>query len=173
MAPVKLPSASSLPVLFGGVVAVIAVVVAVPGWFSTDASMWLLLFLLPVVLLSERSSLKVEGSLATAAFVALGLVVAYALQKMVFGALAPDSALPGLYQSIWCALLFSGLLFAYWLLRQETLSPLGLQLYRNLYAGFYLDEWSTRVTLSLWPARLPQRAALRKPISFLEPEKTS
>jgi NAD(P)H-quinone oxidoreductase subunit 5 len=27
-----------------------------------------------------------------------------------------------------------------------------------LFAGFYLDEWFTRVTLRLWPTRLPVRA---------------
>jgi NAD(P)H-quinone oxidoreductase subunit 5 len=62
---------------------------------------------------------------------------------------------------------------SYWVLRQHGHSDLGRRLYRNLYAGFYLDEWATRVTLALWPAKLPKRAAARKPNVFMDQEKLS
>ncbi|MDP5054962.1 MAG: NADH-quinone oxidoreductase subunit L, partial [Congregibacter sp.] len=157
LSPPKLPAASSLPVLFV-VFALLIGGLYVTGLIASDASLWLLLALFPVALLSERSSAQHAGSFVAAGAVAALLVAAYVAQKTLFTGLAPQGALPGTAAALWCALLFTVLLTAYWVLRQRGDTDLGRRLYRNLYAGFYLDEWATRATLALWPAKLPQRA---------------
>jgi len=166
------PRAATLPLLFM-TVAGLLVALVYAGVLSTDASVWLILALFPLVMLSERSSQVTAASLALTAGLAGVVVAAYALQKMLFTGAAPVAALPDLAQAIWCASLAVLLISAYWILRQRGHSPLGRALYRNLYAGFYLDEWATRVTLALWPAKLPQRAALRKPTPFTDQEELS
>lgn len=136
------------------------------GELPADASLWLLFALMLLVLITERSSKHAHGSLFRFGALALLLGGAYLLQKLVFGQLAPAAATPGPGATLWCSLLFSGLLGAYWLLRYRPETPLARRLYRNLFAGFYLDEWSTRVTLALWPARLPLRAASKQVITL-------
>jgi NAD(P)H-quinone oxidoreductase subunit 5 len=49
----------------------------------------------------------------------------------------------------------------YCLLRVAPKHPQSRRFYRWLYAGFYLDEWSTRLTLAMWPTKLPKA----KPVS--------
>ncbi|MHA7817297.1 MAG: NADH-quinone oxidoreductase subunit L [Pseudohaliea sp.] len=143
---------------------------AVTGLLAPDASLWLLFALVVLMLVSERGSLLVRGSALRALAVAGGLAVAYFLQKSVFTALAPATAAPGLPATLWCAALFLGLLGAYWLLRCRPDSALSRRLYRNLYAGFYLDEWATRVTLAIWPAQLPLRATSKQVLTIKQLE---
>lgn len=161
MAPLRLPTTSVLPGLFLSTLGLIGLLV-LNGALAGDASLWLLLTLFLLMILTERSSTRHAGSIVGAGFLALGLLVAYSAQKALFTGIAPLGSLPGPAEALWCVLLFSVLLWAYWLLRQRGETELGRRLYRNLYAGFYLDEWATRATLALWPARLPQRAARRR-----------
>lgn len=66
-------------------------------------------------------------------------------------------ALPG---SIAMALLFAaliaGLIIFAWVAQFGETKPFGKRLHQALFAGLYLDEWATRVTLALWPAKLVQ-----------------
>jgi NAD(P)H-quinone oxidoreductase subunit 5 len=161
LAPPRLPEAYIQPLFFLIAVGALAALIG-NGIIGNDASLWLLLFLFPLVLLSERGSLSYRGSLLSTAGLSLALVLAYTGQKLFFSTLAPSGGLPSQAQALWCLLLVSILLGTYWLLRQAGDSRLTRSLYRNLYAGFYLDEWATRTTLALWPAKLPQRAGQRK-----------
>ncbi|WOJ94513.1 NADH-quinone oxidoreductase subunit L [Congregibacter variabilis] len=157
LAPARLPAASTLPLLFTLAILIIGSLY----WLdivSNDASLWLLLALFPIAMLSERSSTGHSASILMTAGLGFLLICAYLLQKTVFIHLAPSGSIPGAGAALWCALLFTVLLAAYWILRQRGDSAIGRRLYRNLYAGFYLDEWATRATLALWPAKLPQRA---------------
>ncbi|EED35131.1 NADH/ubiquinone/plastoquinone (complex i) [Luminiphilus syltensis NOR5-1B] len=172
LAPFESPSAHVQPLFFLIAVAVLAVLIG-NGLIANDASLWLLLFLFPLVLISERSSTTHRGSILFMLGVSAGLLLAYTLQKLVFNTLAPTGALPSPAQALWCLLLVSVLFVTYWLLRQAGDSRLTKALYRNLYAGFYLDEWATRATLALWPAQLPQRAGKRGVYRALEKEQLS
>jgi NAD(P)H-quinone oxidoreductase subunit 5 len=172
LAPPRLPAAYLQPLFFLLAVALLALLIG-NGLVGNDASLWLLLFLFPLVMLSERGSETSRGSLLSVAAISVALVLAYTLQKMFFGVLAPAGAMPSPAQALWCLLLVSILLGTYWLLRQAGDSRLTRALYRNLYAGFYLDEWATRATLALWPARLPQRAGQRKAYTMSDSEKHS
>lgn len=54
--------------------------------------------------------------------------------------------------------LFAGLIalmigFA-WTVQFSEQKPVGKRLHQALFAGLYLDEWATRITLALWPAKL-------------------
>jgi NAD(P)H-quinone oxidoreductase subunit 5 len=144
--------------VFAAVAVVTFAVLAFYGALPADASLWLLFALMLLVFLGEKDSLLTRGSLPRVTAAAAVLAGAYYLQKSVFAAIAPAASAPGLAATLWCALLFLVLLGAYWLLRTRPDSGASRRLYRNLYAGFYLDEWATRVTLALWPARLPRRA---------------
>ena len=44
-------------------------------------------------------------------------------------------------------------------------STLRQNLSRHLYAGLYLDEWATRFTLKMWPARLPKPFTLKSNVA--------
>lgn len=160
LAPARLPSASTLPLLFLATAGIITGLY-ISGVLANDASLWLLLALFPLALISERSSVRYQGSVMAVAALGIAVVAAYFVQKTVFLHLAPAGAAPGAAAALWCALLFALLISAYWLLRQRGDSPLARSLYRNLYAGFYLDEWATRTTLAIWPANLPQHSSRR------------
>jgi NAD(P)H-quinone oxidoreductase subunit 5 len=57
----------------------------------------------------------------------------------------------------------SGFLLLYGLQTVLVAHPQGTwsqRLYPLAYAGFYLDEWFTRLTFRLWPARMPRRPAV-------------
>lgn len=161
MSPLRVPDTGTLPTMFAAILAVTGLLL-LNGGISSDASLWLLLALFPLIIVTERSSSIHSGSVAGALVLAAGVVLAYTAQKALFNNLAPAGSLPSALEALWCALLVSVLLGAYWLLRQRGETALGRRLYRNLYAGFYLDEWATRATLAIWPARLPQRAARRR-----------
>jgi NAD(P)H-quinone oxidoreductase subunit 5 len=166
--PAPAPRAAA-PVFAAVVIAVFGGLFAA-GWLTPDASLWLLFALMALVLVSERGSTLLRGSALRALAVAGGLAVAYALQKFVFTALAPAGAAPGLAATLWCAALFLGLLGAYWLLRCRPGSAPARRLYRNLFAGLYLDEWATRITLAIWPAQLPLRAASKQVLTIKQLE---
>ncbi len=152
-------SVLGLPALLLVAIAGLGLAAGYAGYsFPADSSLWLLFMLMLLVLVTERRSL-VQGSgvVQTLAMVLL-LGVAYTLQKLLFNAMEPPAtASADLAATLWCGCLFLGLLFAYWLLRYRPDSEAGRSLYRNLFAGLYLDEWATRVTLAIWPARLPGR----------------
>jgi len=59
---------------------------------------------------------------------------------------------------VWASGLFIVLFALWWLLRWRADWAVMQRLAVALFAGFYLDEWFTRITLRLWPARLPVRA---------------
>jgi len=168
-APVSPAAAPVFLAAAAGTIAVFAWRDQLPG----DAVLWLLFALMVLVLLTERGSAVVRGSLWRSSGLALLLAGAYLAQKTLFGAIAPPVAHPGPAATLWCGLLFAGLLGAYWLLRCYPHKPLAKRLYRDLFAGFYLDEWSTRVTLALWPARLPLRAARKRSVSVHTLEEAS
>ena len=56
------------------------------------------------------------------------------------------------------------------LLHRQRAAALARRLYRNLFAGLYLDEWATRITLAIWPAQLPLRAASKQVLTIKQLE---
>jgi len=101
----------------------------------------------------------------------VGVVVtgAYVVQKWLLGRIVPP--LPpsaGVAADLWVGLLVVLLAGTYWLLRYRSHWAPVQRLAIWLYAGCYLDEWATRVTLRLWPVRLPVRANPKRPPPTLD-----
>ncbi len=58
---------------------------------------------------------------------------------------------------LWVASLLIFLFLVYLVINLYPGRPLTLRTFRLLNAGFYLDEWSTKITLRLWPISIPKR----------------
>ena len=110
------------------------------------------------ILLSEN--LFSRAKIIPTGLMALGVVLLYVAWHALFSHLLPLSilqpALNGLMLA-WVLILFTTLFFGYITLRYHPYSKCGQWLYLNLYAGFYLDEWATKITLKVWPVKLPKR----------------
>ncbi|MEJ2792037.1 NADH-quinone oxidoreductase subunit L [Iodobacter sp. LRB] len=59
---------------------------------------------------------------------------------------------------IWITVLFTALFTLQLLLQYKAHSPALRKLFIALNAGFYLDEWATRITLKVWAVPLPKNA---------------
>jgi NAD(P)H-quinone oxidoreductase subunit 5 len=171
LAPASRPSiwtALSAALLSTALVVALVAFLALPGPFSP----WLLLIVTLTLLLTERASKQYAANLFSALGLAVVLVLVYSLQKSGAGWLTP--ALPasaGALADAWFGLLVALLFAGYIVLRYAPGSALGRRLWQPLYGGLYLDEWVTRTTLKIWPARLPTRAnAKRLPKPLLNRE---
>ncbi|TVV44642.1 NADH-quinone oxidoreductase subunit L [Thalassolituus sp. C2-1] len=154
--------------------------VAAAWWFSVQLSAqlhtgiqpvsgWLLLALALTTLLVQRAS----G--AWTLLLAAGLALAYSLLKILLQPLSgelPAALRPGLFSAadLWVSALFLLLFSVWWLLRYRAHWPLVQRLSLALFAGLYLDEWFTRITLRLWPARLPVRANPKQLAQYQVPQ---
>lgn len=125
---------------------------------STAISPWLLLALAFTVLIAERHSQFDSVPLHLVVFKALLLGGTYLTLKLLisYHVIAPSFSI-SLWADIWISalfiLLFGGYLIQKYALHQAWVRRINLY----LYAGLYLDEWATRITLKLWPVRLPKR----------------
>ncbi|MFP6846356.1 MAG: NADH-quinone oxidoreductase subunit L [Thalassolituus sp.] len=125
---------------------------------------WLLLALALTAFLAQSG----QGSIFSAVWLrsltlAVSLALAYSLLKVLMQPLAGnlgETVRPELFSAAdwWASGLFLVLFVTWWLLRWRSHWPSMQRLSVALFAGFYLDEWFTRITLRLWPARLPVRA---------------
>lgn len=128
---------------------------------------WIVPGIALTILLSEF--LSAEGGIVT---VVRGLVIGllfwalYWFQKTFFGmVLAPPPSQASLLEVAFVAALIALLVRGYYQIRYHRFSPAGARLYRFLFAAGYLDEWSTRLTLKIWPAKLPDVVRPRAVVS--------
>lgn len=63
---------------------------------------------------------------------------------------------------LWGIGLVISLLTISWLLRFRADHPYVQRLSISLFAGLYLDEWLTRLTLKIWPVKLPVRVNAKR-----------
>lgn len=154
--------------------------VAAAWWFSVQLSAqlhtgiqpvsgWLLLALALTTLLVQRAS----G--AWTLLLAAGLALAYSLLKILLQPLSGELPAELRVQwfsaaDLWVSALFLLLFSLWWLLRYRAHWPLVQRLSLALFAGLYLDEWFTRITLRLWPARLPVRANPKQLAQYQVPQ---
>lgn len=161
------PRPTGLGWVGGAVVAAVLVLSALVVTGGPDAfSPWLFMMAAISVLLAERGIRTGRQAWMTALLPAVLMVTAYGLQKLGAGLLAePMTPSAGGYADAWVMTLAAVLFAAYWMLRYRPRSPLAHRFTIALFAGFYLDEWSTRTTLRIWPAKLPVRMnAKRLPV---------
>ncbi|MBL4611819.1 NADH-quinone oxidoreductase subunit L [Halopseudomonas sp.] len=119
---------------------------------------WLLLALYSIgfgSLWRRRGWLLSLGMVVALVSLHLSLKTAIEFHLILPASSAPDWAL------IWTALVILALATGGWLMRFGRNSALRQTLSRHLYAGLYLDEWATRLTLAVWPVRLPKPFTLK------------
>lgn len=122
-------------------------------------SMWLLLALAVTSLLAERFSQNSATKLWLLLPFAAIIFACYSVLKWLFShaielpVLLSQSA--GSIADIFLCLLFLGLFGISLCLQYGSNKPWVKRLSISLFAGLYLDEWLTRLTLRVWPTRLP------------------
>jgi NAD(P)H-quinone oxidoreductase subunit 5 len=127
------------------------------GWIAAPYSPWILLAGSAVVLLANRSFLSTPF-ISIAPIVALATM--YLLLKGAIATLLPNIQHDYHWQSdLLVSLLFMTLFATYFVLFEIRHQGLRHRLLPLLNAGFYLDEWSTRITLRIWPISLPKKQA--------------
>lgn len=132
---------------------------------------WIVPGIALTILLSEF--LSAGGGILT---VGRGLIIGaafwvlYWLQKTFFGmVLATPESQASLLEVAFVAALIAILVRGYYQIRYHRFSSSGARLYRFLFAAGYLDEWSTRLTLKIWPAKLPDVVRPRAVVSVSSP----
>ena len=124
------------------------------------------------VLWISGNTLGVYGiarSLFTLALIGLLYMAWHAL--LAYTGLAHNTPAPS-WLLAWSALSLAVLYAAQVMLHDEPEAPWAIALYRWAYAGFYLDEWATRMTFRIWPARIAasnRNDALTLPHTFGDP----
>jgi NAD(P)H-quinone oxidoreductase subunit 5 len=97
----------------------------------------------------------------------------YIVQKLIFGQLLPASATISLvWADAWLSPLFIAMFIGHIVLRHYNHTAFGTWLWQRLFAGLYLDEWATRVTLKLLPTSLPVQSKAGQPFKGLPNEVT-
>ncbi len=121
-------------------------------------SPWFVLGYAMMLMVAERHSVIGKGSLVRTLGLAILLTLAYVLQKQAAGLIQPQLPVSsGWLGDLWIGLLFTTLMTLYWFIRFRPNSEMVQSFRVALYAGFYIDEWVTRLTMSLFPMKLPVR----------------
>ncbi|QIR15569.1 NADH-quinone oxidoreductase subunit L [Shewanella aestuarii] len=122
-------------------------------------SVWILLILALTMLVAQRLSQQPCSRVMPVLLLTISLVVSYSLFKGIFSMLLPQlpalKAAPFSLVDIAATVLFFSLFTINLILLYQPHKPIVQRLYIALFAGLYLDEWLTRLTLKLWPIRLP------------------
>lgn len=129
-------------------------------WFISP---WVLLFLSALMFVVQRNSGHNQLNIISQLMFASGIVVAYATLKYTsFSLLNPVEHTYSIWADLWVSLMFVGLFVAGYIqryqLHQKWVSACNLV----LYSGLYIDEWSSRITLAIWPKAMPQRVNAKR-----------
>lgn len=115
---------------------------------------WLLVLAVATLLLRYHQNLG--GLWRWLPFITATLVAYIGLKSLV-GEVIPAAPRWNLWADLWLIALFTLVFVGYHLQTHFAHLPWVKRLNVRLYGGFYLDEWATRATLTLWPVRLPMR----------------
>lgn len=141
-------------ILASALVVALIVVASLPAPYSP----WVLLAIALTLLIAERRGRMTSASVLSMVALATILMIAYTLQKsgvsFIIQAQAPSVGLAG---DLWMAFLFVLFFIGYIMLRYHRDHPAVVNTWRAFYAGFYLDEYVTRLSLRVYPTKLPER----------------
>jgi NAD(P)H-quinone oxidoreductase subunit 5 len=119
-------------------------------------SPWLIVTVALTVFIAQSLAAGGKQQAIHASSVCLLLLGSYVVLKTM---LAPAVAMhEHPYRAVfdmWVVCLFAAQLLVYFQLQYKPMSTSSHRLFIALNAGFYLDEWLTRLTLKLWPINLP------------------
>lgn len=139
------------------VVLIIIGCITLTDWQAAYAP-WVLLGLSLASLLVTRTRHVEQGQFYISIALTLLLAVSYSVVKAMMEANlvahlpAPVAALSAM--DLWVCGLFITLFSTSWIMRLNPANTQVLRFKQTLYAGLYLDEWFTRITLKLWPVEL-------------------
>lgn len=120
-------------------------------------SPWVLLSVALIIMLSIRINQSITRPFVNSIVDVAVLAIAYTFFKFGAELLVPHINHPYMWQAdLWISLLFVGVFSVYLFLQYQPLRKLPHKLFIALNAGFYLDEWATRVTLTIWPIHIPK-----------------
>lgn len=123
-------------------------------------SPWVLIAIALTVSLAIRLSQSVPFALLKSIADASMLTALYLLLKFGAGSLLPHIAHTySWHADMFICGLFISVLAVYLFLEYKPQNSVSRRLFIALNAGFYLDEWSTRLALRVWPIRLPKNDA--------------
>lgn len=139
----------------------LAIVASIWLWdYQGPISPWLLMGLALTLLVAQWRSVPHPAPLLRLAMTTLALSVLYGGLKTATGWLLSGHVAEHTTQAfsapdIWACLLFTSLFGLAVCLRYYAHLPWVRRFSVNLFAGLYLDEWFTKVTLKIWPVTLP------------------
>jgi NAD(P)H-quinone oxidoreductase subunit 5 len=159
------PSALSWATAFGCVITAAGLVIVVGGW-PPVFSPWVLIAIALVSLLAYHLNASSRRLKAQAFMIAGVGLLAYSLFSFVLTKSIPDTAAEfSPLADIWVSTLFIVMFSVFLLLQNAAHLKTQRNWFISLNAGFYLDEWATRLTLRLWPVALPTTQG-----KYFEPE---
>ncbi|CUB04636.1 NADH-quinone oxidoreductase subunit L [Marinomonas fungiae] len=145
----------------GVVYATAAVILSVWLWhYQGPVSPWLLMGIALTLLVAQWRSVPHPTSLARLAIITVALSALYGGLKTATGWLLQDHIAEHTSQALsapdlWACALFIVLFGLAVCLRYYAHLPWVRRFSVNLFAGLYLDEWFTKITLKIWPVTLP------------------
>lgn len=145
----------------GLVFSCVAVSLSIWLWdYQGPFSPWLLMILALTLLVAQWRSVPQPTSLLRLAGITVALSVLYGGLKtttgwLLSGHIAEHTSQPFSLADIWACTLFISLFALAVGLRYYAHLRWARHLSITLFAGLYLDEWFTKITLKIWPVALP------------------
>ncbi len=119
-------------------------------------SPWVLIGMALSLLLVQRNSTAQRKQFTKNILYALSVLSSYTLLKFACSQLLPpQTASAGAAADGFITLLLGVFYISYLMMVLSASSKLIDRVQTYLYAGLYLDEWATRITLKIWPTELP------------------
>ena len=146
----------------GAVIGVVMVAAAGTLWgvaFNQFTALWVLAAIVSLAIapLLTAQAMRMGGLWPLGLMLgAFGVAFAYFALHHVFGWLVdiPQNSAVNRFDLVWVMACFGLLFGAQSLIRARPHGAVASRLYPWFYAGLYLDEWFTRLTFRIWPAKL-------------------
>jgi NAD(P)H-quinone oxidoreductase subunit 5 len=142
--------------------ALISIIIVGAAWvissYQGAVSIWLLLASALTILLANQHGTATAKTRSKKLLIALLVVFSYVAAKNIFAFALPLEQWREPAFSLadsWVIALILTLMIASYYLRYQSWRPQVKSLSTLLFAGLYLDEWFTRLTLKIWPINLP------------------
>ena len=163
--PLQQPSLGML--IVGAVSGLVMVAAAGMVWgesFGTLSALWVLAAIVALALtpLLTAQALRLKGLWPLGMMLgAFGVALTYFGLHHLFGGFvdAAQVSVSNRFDLVWVMLCFTGLFVMQCLILARPHGAVAKSLYPWFYAGLYLDEWFTRTTFRIWPARLSGKSA--------------
>ena len=135
--------------------------------FNWYLSPWLLLTCALIMLLAQRNSSHHSLNILSCVMLAVlvtGLYIGLKSTSHLF--IGPSQHAYSIWADAWVSVVFISLLVGGYLQRYQLKRIWVQKMNLALFSGLYIDEWSTRTTLAIWPKLLPVRMNAKEMKSF-------